>query len=161
MEHPMRYAVGRAESGCRYHVALPITDGLHEGVADFYGKIEAALATLPETLSSLVVEGRGWREGRVLSLRFDLLAYREGRVFDQAVRCQTWDTEQGVLLSPRDVGLILPHRPRREEGWYLDGKGGWLARCERLSEAERGMRRSELGRRITVLELAVAPVAMN
>jgi len=46
-------------------------------------------------------------------------------------------------------------------GWYLDGKGGWLARCERLSEAERGMRRSELGRRITVLELAVAPVAMN
>ena len=39
----MRYAVGRAESGCRYHVALPITDGLHEGVAGFYGKIEAAL----------------------------------------------------------------------------------------------------------------------
>lgn len=106
----------------------------------FYEAYLAAFARSGGTFSSVVATARGEVLSCYVSVKWEIIAFREGRAAQYTWRAQTWNLREGVLLSPSEL-LITPALPdygrlmswektgffgglrrrKEEKGWFFDG----------------------------------------
>lgn len=127
-----------AKSGALIRVSEPILrlsekeEKEYPGISAFRAFYEAYLSAFERmggSFSSVVASASGAVLSCYVSVKWEIVAFREGRAVQYTWRAQTWDLREGTVLSPADL-LISPSHPEcgRLHAWEKAKVFGGLRR---------------------------------